>query len=568
MARQQITERVIETDVLVMGGGIGGCPAAAKAAEHGLNVTLVEKSKLERSGKAGQGLDEIGIFPRDGLTPLEAVRIYLGKSSVYDRGGTERVVNPRVLFKLFDNAMWALEELEKLGVNMKYINGEYGWMPWGFAAGGELGPKVELRVHWQNVKPEMAAGVRKRGINVIERTMVVDLLTHNGKVAGATAVNTRTGEFIVFKAKAVVIASGDLERHYNSPTPHFWKYKMGLNTCPAASSGDGQAVAYRAGAYLSCMEMMRPVTIRDIVLMQPGQLHLNDGIPAKVFTWKGDEISRPPGPLQFMELERQGLAPLYYSLEHLPDDFQKRLEVHIADETMLRLKMSQDRGFNPRTHRYQIVGDRAVRFNNTGIVIGDNLEALRGVYAVGECTDTYGIGAGGTAVAGFVVGENICNYVSGAGEPPLDKAQVEYQRQTALAPLAVKDGVEPLELECTIRNICEEYGGTFKSEGRLREGLKRLGSLKREFLPRLMAPNPHYLMRCLEVRNIMALAELHLQASLERKETRGLYIRLDCPQRDPSLDNRRVYQRMVNGQATIEMVDVPELSPDFVKEKK
>ena len=75
MATQKIADKVIETDVLVMGGGIGGCPAACKAAEHGLNVTLVEKSKPERSGKAGQGMDEIGIFPRDGVTALDVVRI-------------------------------------------------------------------------------------------------------------------------------------------------------------------------------------------------------------------------------------------------------------------------------------------------------------------------------------------------------------------------------------------------------------------------------------------------------------------------------------------------------------
>lgn len=202
----KFADKVIETDVLVMGGGIGGCPAAAKAAEHGLSVTLVEKSKLERSGKAGQGLDEIGIFPHGDLTALEAVRIYLGRSSVYSRGGTDRVVNPRVLYKLFNKAYWALEELERLGVNMRYVDGKFGWMPWGSGTGGKVGPKVELRVHWQNVKPEMAAGVRKRGVNVVERTMVVDLLTNKGKVVGATAINTRTGEFLVVKAKAVVIA--------------------------------------------------------------------------------------------------------------------------------------------------------------------------------------------------------------------------------------------------------------------------------------------------------------------------------------------------------------------------
>jgi succinate dehydrogenase/fumarate reductase flavoprotein subunit len=423
----------------------------------------------------------------------------------------------------------------------------------------------------------MAAAVRKRGVKVFDRTMVVDLLTNNGRVEGATAVNTRTGEFIVFKAKAVVIAAGDLLRHYNSTTPSWvWKYKMaGHNTCPASSSGDGLAAAYRAGADLSCMEMMRQGVIRDILCMQPGHFYHNDGIAVKTFTWKGEEEQNlgfrgPPDYLKYLEFERKGLLPLYHSLEHLPDDFQKRIEVHFADETMLRLKLSQDRGFNPRTHRYQISCNRSVmRYRGTGIAIDENFESsLRGVYAIGDCSDTSGMGAGGAAISGFIVGDNIHKYINEVRDPVVDEAIMETQKQTALAPLAVKDGVEPMELECAIRYICDEYAGATRSEGMLREGLRRLGSLKNRFLPKLMAPNPHYLMRCLEVRNILDMAELHLQASLERKETRGEYIRLDYPERDPSLDNKRICQRMEKGQPVLTIKATPELKPEYAKEKK
>jgi succinate dehydrogenase/fumarate reductase flavoprotein subunit len=561
MAAPNIADRIIETDVLVIGGGIGGCPVACKAAEHGLEVALIEKSKIERSGKAGQGLDEIGIFPRDGFTPLDAVR------------KNARNLDPNIRYKLVDNALWALEELERLGVNMRYIDGEYGWMPWfGSGAGREVGPKVELRVHWQNVKPEMAAAVRKRGVKVFDRTMVVDLLTHDGKVAGATAVNSRTGEFIIFKAKAVVIATGDFSRHYEPAPPPCWKYKMAYNGPPTSSSGDGQALAYRAGADLSQMERMEPIGIRDLLLMQPGQFYLNDGIVGKVLTAKGEELSGFRGAFQYLEYERKGLIPLFYSLENLPDDFQKRLEIHIADETMLRLKLSEDRGFNPRTHRYQIAGNHGAHHMSGGILIDENFAgSLKGLYAIGDCAD--GVGGGcGSSTAGLLVGDSIHKYVSEAGEPVVDEAQAENQKQAALAPLAVRDGVEPLELECTIRSLCEEYAGAVKSEGMLREGLRRLGSLRRLFLPRLMAANPHYLMRCLEVRNILDMAEVHLQASLERKETRAVgwgnvYVRLDYPERDPSLDNKRICQRLEKGKAVVEMREVPVLKPEYANKK-
>jgi hypothetical protein len=345
----KMADRVIETDVLIMGGGLAGCPAACKAAEHGLSVALVEKSKIERSGQAGAGLDEIGMYPRDGVTALDL----LGNIS-------KRSTDPNTRYKVLDNMLWALEELEKLGVNMRYIDGEYGWMPsYHTSTDSGVGPKVELRVHWQNVKPELAAAVRKRGVKVFDRTIVVDLLTHNGKVSGATAVNTRTGEFVVFKAKAVVIATGGFIRHYEPSPPPCWKYKMNYNYPAASMSGDGLAAAYRAGAELTDMETMELPEIREVLLMQPGQFHHNDGIMGKEFTWKGEELPRYRGPLHRAEYERKGLTPLYYSLEGLPDDFQKRLEIHIADETMIRLKFDEDRGFNPRTRRFQ-VGHRPI----------------------------------------------------------------------------------------------------------------------------------------------------------------------------------------------------------------
>jgi succinate dehydrogenase/fumarate reductase flavoprotein subunit len=561
MAVQKIADKVIETDVLIMGGGISGCPAAAKAAEHGLNVALVEKSKIERSGMTGPGLDEIGVYPRDGATVLDLLGQY-----------SQRNADPNIRYRVLSNMLWALEEMEKLGVNMRYTDGEYAWMPTHGMPTKDVGPKVELKVHWQNVKPELATAVRKRGVKVFDRTVLADLLTNKGKVVGATAVNTRTGEFIVFKAKAVVLATGDFTRHYDPSPPPCWKYKMAYNFFAPSLAGDGHAVAYRAGAELARMEKMETPNIRDIMLLQPGQFYHNDGILAKVFTWKGEELSGYRGPLHWMEHERKGLTPLYISLEHLPDDFQKRVEIHIADETMIRLKLDQDRGFNPRTHRFQVARLRGGQVGSGQIIIDENFRtSLKGLFAIGNCGNIGG--GGGSHAAGLLVGDSIHKYVSEAGEPVLDEGQVESQKKTALAPLAVKDGVEPMELECTIRSICEEYAGALKTEGMLREGLRRLGSLRRNFLPRLMATNPHYMLRALECRNILDMAELHLQASLERKETRpgmhgNIFIRLDYPEKDPSLDNKHFCQRLEKGKPVIEIKDIPDLKPEYAKEKK
>jgi succinate dehydrogenase/fumarate reductase flavoprotein subunit len=572
----KIADKVVESDVLVIGGGIVGCTAAWKAAEHKLSVALIEKSKPERSGKTGQGMDEVGIFPgRDGTTTLDALKLYLGGRGPSSLRAANRVLDPNVLYRVFDNALWALEEMERMGVNMRYYEDEFGWMPYGSLPTGEPGPMIELRVHWHNVKPEMAAAIRKIGVKTFERTMVVDLLTNNGRVVGATAVNTRTGEFTTFKARAVVLATGDFSRHYNPSPPPCWKYKMAYNNCPASAAGDGHAVAYRAGAEITRTEMMQPAIVRDEILLQPGQFYLNDGITAKLFSWTGKEMAtRPEGPVEYLEYINKGLAPLYQTLEHLPDDFQKRLEIHIMDETPLRLKLHEDRGFNPGKHRYQMAGNRGTHVLSGGTIIDDRFQTtLKGVYAGGECSEACGIGAGGAFTAGMTIGENIHQYVSAAPEPEIEEGQVENQKRIGLAPLSVKDGTMPMELECTTRSVCEEFAGPIKTEGMLREGLRRIISLKTAFMPKLMATNPHYLMRCLEARNIIDLAEVHFKAALERKETRrgsgkGQFFRLDYPETDPKFDNMRLCVHMENGKTIIQKKEVPDLKPEYAKEKK
>ena len=77
----------------------------------------------------------------------------------------------------------------------------------------------------------------------------------------------------------------------------------------------------------------------------------------------------------------------------------------------------------------------------------------------------------------------------------------------------------------------------------MREGLRRLGTLRRVFLPKLMAKNPHYLMRAFEVQNLMDISELHMQASLEREESRGAHTRLDYPDQDLALDGMKLRQK-------------------------
>ena len=570
MQLEKIVDKVVETDVLVMGGGIAGCCIAAKAAEEGLKVTTTEKAKTDRSGSAAAGIDHYGNFPpktRSADAPDipidEFNKIWNGWKTGFNWQG--QFTDPNIIYRLYKYGFWTLEELEKIGITAKWHDGEYYWMPSSTAWEGARGV---LRVHWANIKPKLAESARKNGANVIERIMVVDLLTNNGRVVGATAVNTRTGEFSVIKAKAVVIATGLFTRCYNGETPLLYKYKFNYHWCPATISGDGFAAAYRAGAELANMEVSGyTFRMRDDKTISFGNFVRGDGIPAKQYTWDGERIPYLPPPATHKELEEKGKTPLYVSLDHLPDDFHKRMEIAFADERLVSFKVAEDRGFNPRTHRYDIM---AIESPELMVSPGINTDeyfktTLPGLYAVGDCTAGLH-NCGMATVSAMLLAEDLPGFLSDVQEPVVDEDQVERQRQTALAPLSViKDGTEPMELECAIRYACERYVGFFKSEGKLREGLRRLGSLRRVFLPKLMAENPHYLMRALEVRNIIDLAEVHMNACLERRETRAASIRIDYPEKDPSLNNMLVIQRLENGKPVLEMRKARELKSEYKK---
>ncbi len=568
MVLEQIADKVFDTDVLIIGGGIAGCTSAAKASEQGLKVLLAEKAKTDRSGSAGQGIDHYGIFPREGVTPLDLVKHWQHSLRVVN--GEGRWADPNIMFRYYDNAFWTLEELEKLGIPMRWDDGEFYWMPHrGPGMDPRISLKLGLRVHWQNIKPLLAKAMRKKIVHILERTMIVDLLTNKGRVVGATAVDTRTGEFIVIKAKAVVIATGLFARCYDPETPHFWKYKFRYHWCPATISGDGWAIAYRAGAELASMDITGwGFRIRDDLNISFGNFPINDGVPSRPLDWTGEEVSY--GTWQsasgYNKLHQDARTPIYHSLEHLPDDFHKRMEVAFADERMVSFKIAENRGFNPRTHWYELMLNKPHNFVNVaGVYADEDLKAtLPGLYAVGDCVAGLH-SCGEAAFTGFFTGKSLPAFISSAAEPVVDKAQVESQKQAALAPLNIKDGTEPMELESAIRYICDRYVSQFKSEGKLREGLRRLDSLRRVFLPKLMAKNPHYLMRCLEVRNIMDLTELHIQACLQRRETRGAHIRLDFPQQDRTWDNMLTYQRLESGRPILEMREPPDLKPEYAR---
>ena len=562
MGLDRLVDRVYETDVLIMGGGIAGCYAAAKAAGHGLDVILAEKANTRRSGSAAMGMDHYEPVKNDGVTNLEFVELWEARQSALN--GPGRFTDPAMPYTYFDKSLWVCEESERLGLTMKWDDGEFYFMPLAWYGG----PRLMLRVHWQDCKPILSQAAKKKGARMFERTMIVDLLTKGNRVVGATALNTRTGEFMVIKAKATVVATGIFARCYEPEEPLFYKYQMKYHWCPASISGDGYAAAYRAGAEIANMDITGwGIRIRDDLTISYGNISHGDGVRGKWYTWDGEEIPCPMSDA-YRQIEAAGKDPIYASQAHLSDDYHRRMEVAFADEKLISFKVAEDRMFNPRSHRYELMENHPLNFVvPTGVVVDEQFKStnMEGLWAIGDGS-VGAHGCGCAAVGGIVVGDSMNKDVSDAPEPDIDEDQVMRQKETALAPLSVSDGTEPIELELSTRYICRRYVGMVKNEGRLREGQRRLGTLKREFIPQMAARDPHGLMRAVEARNIMDLTEVHIAACLERKETRGQYMRADYTEINPTRTNMSTYQWMENGEPRLEIREVPELKPEYARE--
>jgi succinate dehydrogenase/fumarate reductase flavoprotein subunit len=558
--------RNLDCDVLVVGAGPAGCCAALKAKEKGLNVIVLDKADPKWSGSAGRGID---LLHR--LGPLETGRdaIKSTQNSYIQNYDEKDLANENMVYRLWERENWAFDELERY-FSLKWYDGDYLWE----GAGGVYSA-ASMRIAGLDIKPKLAIAMKKAQVNVLARTMLFDLLTNNGKVVGATAVNTRTAEFYVIKAPTVIIATGGSARHYDPELP-ISKYKYKYHHCPSALSGDGVAAAYRAGAEAVNMELSEgSVPHDDYCCITRGCLIGVRPVRRKEYAWDGEDLYiKGPNDVTkklYAELDRMGKTPTYRGMDTMPDIMHKRLEVNYIDEGFVNLKLAGQRGFNPRTHRFSVSRDKpyvvdASALQMPGLATDENfMTTVPGLFAVGDAASCVGA-VTSAVVTGFYVGDIIGDYINEAGEAVLDAEQAERQTKAALAPLSVKDGQEPIEFECAIRQIDERYIGIFKSEGKLREGMRRLASLKKEFGPKLMAKNPHYLMRCLEAVNIMQIAEIHMQACLARRETRGLFNRADFPEKDPARDGMLTYQRLEDGEAVVELRRAPKLNSELFAE--
>ncbi len=224
-------EQEIEVDVLVVGGGIAGCWAAIAAAREGLNVAIIEKGDVQRSGAGGPGCDHWCNAPANPLSNVDPDEWAIHM--------TERPYSNGIGIQIQCRENWdTLQEMEMMGGKIRDTNDEYkgakgrdektklmisprytkihsyvlDYEKIGPPKSGDRLNNVVIRVWGSTFKPALKKECKRLGVKIFDRVMGTALLNENGiqggRVIGAMGFNNRTGEFMIFKAKATILSTG------------------------------------------------------------------------------------------------------------------------------------------------------------------------------------------------------------------------------------------------------------------------------------------------------------------------------------------------------------------------
>ncbi len=539
---------IVEADVLCVGGGPAGLMAAIRASERGAKVVVADKGNTLRSGAAATGNDHVTCYIPEihgKLEPIIAAHMQRGIGRHGDLWRTQ-----------FDQSHDIVKLWESWGIHMKY-KGEYEFA--GHAYPGSNIPPISLKFPGQDLKRILTREALKRGIRIVNRVMVFDLLRDDG-ITGALGIHTREDRFVEFQAKSAILGTGFLTRLYPSPTPG-WMFNIGRSP---ATTGDGRAMAYRAGAELFNLELP---------LRWSGPKYFSRHGKA---TWVGvlrDTQNKPIGPFVtrpdrrygdatadiftnlFEDYQRSGHGPVYMDCRGISDyDFEYMIHwlQHEGNTSLINYMQEEniDLKKNPvEFTTYEMLPMGGVYHNEKGEA------SVNGLYAAGD--ELQGASLGGAAVFGWIAGENAAIYVKGVGTPNIEKkrAMIEERKSLISEILSRQVGAGWKEVNLALQQIMYDYAGSIRSETMLSAGLNSLRRLKEKANTQMIAQNQHELMHCLEVLNLLDLGELVLIMAMERKETRGRHIRVDYQYTNPLMEKMLVIKQ-VDGKPVLQWREV------------
>src|SRR5216110_1490646 len=592
--------QTVEHDVLVIGAGGAGLRAAIEASASGVSVGLVCKSLL---GKAHTVMAEGGIAAAlANVDDRDSWKVHFADTM---RGG-QYVNNWRMAELHAKEAPDRVRELEAWGAMFdRTADGRILQRNFG----GHRYPRlahVGDRTGLEMIRTLQDHGIH-RGIDVHMECTVITLLKDGDRVAGAFGYDRERGRFRVFRARAVVLATGGVGRAFKI-TSNSWEY-----------TGDGQSLAYRAGASLQDMEfvqfhptgMVWPPSVRGILVTEgvrgeggilvnrEGRRFMFDDIPENYRSqtadneeegWRytqGDKNARRPPELltrdhvarAIMKEVREGrgsphggvfldISWIRAKLSNAEQHIKKKLPSmyhqfkQLADIDITREPME----VGPTTH-YVMGGVR---------VDGDTqMSTLPGLFAAGEVgAGLHGANRlGGNSLSDLLVfgmraGKFAAEFAGRQAAPRVDQQQADDVVRVALEPFNRAGGAEgPYQVEHDLQTMMQELVGIVRREDEIRRALDSLTTLRERARKVSVTGNREYnpgWHTALDLQNLLTVSEIVARAALERKESRGGHFRDDFPEKDPSYGKFNiVIKRGQSGEMQVTREPIPQMRDDL-----
>lgn len=486
-------ENVVETDVLVIGGGMAGCFAALKAKERGVDVTLVDKGYVGKSGQTPWAGSYVVFNPEwgDNLDAWVNQVTTVGEY-VNNRKWTEIV---------FQDSYARYQDLASWGVEFAK-NDEGGLL----RSTTSLGPCRAVHMEPRGFAEILREQAVKRGVRVLDRIMVTNLLKQEGKIVGAIGIPMESYDLYIFKAKATIICAGAA-----GFKPAGWPI--------SELTADGDAMSYRAGAEITGKEFVDTHgTSADYPAMHAhGMPPMGAKGPPrhKIINAEGNEVLGRGTLFLEMEFEAHaGRAPLYFETPG-----GKSIRVGGASSGM---SVHKAEGIWP--------ADTSGATSVPGLyAAGDSL----GTMQMGAVYGSIGCALGGSSVTGARAGVAATEYALQAGKPTVDEKELAKLRKIVHAPIERKGGFSPRWVTQILQNTMIPYFIMYIKHGdRMQAALTIVEFLRDHLAPKLTARDPHELRLAHETKNMVLNAEMRLRASIFRTESRGCHYREDYPRRD------------------------------------
>lgn len=539
--------KILEADVLCVGGGIAGLMASIRAAESGARVVLAEKGDTRFSGAGRAGNDHFWAYIPEVHGP--DMDYFIKECMLTQLGAGCAPLSKTIIHTWMEKSFDMVKLWDSWGIPMKYHGG------WEFAGHSFPGRVMtHLKYSGKNQKKILSEQAVKRGVEIVNRVMIFDLIRNPQGITGALGVDTRENKIVIFAAKTIILGTGYATRMYPGVTPAL----MGNDPFPFSGTGDGRAMAYQAGAELINME--------SIAQHAGIKYFARCGQATWIGVYRGPE-GKPLGPYVtrpdkrygdilpevdkqlFARLMKTGSGPAYMDCTGASQEDYEYMKYWLLNEgNRGLLNYFQEEGIDPLKNPLEFMTYNLAISGR--IFTNEKAETtIPALYSAGD-ESTFSIS--GAAVFGWISGEEAAEYSKSITLADIDKRLVDDKVNLIRTLRDRERGHDWKDANIALQQIMYDYAGLTRSEPMLSAGLVHLKRLKNKILRTLKAGNQWELIRCLEVLNLCDLGELVFLSALERKESRGLQRRIDYPLTDPTLNDKVLGIRKVNERPVLE----------------